>query len=135
MAELDAVVIGSGPNGLTAAATIAAAGRSVAVFEAAPTAGGGARTAELTEPGFRHDTCSAIHPMGVSSPAFRALGLEQHGLRWIHPAAPLAHPLDSHTVVLERSVDDTAAGLDRDGEAWQEMMSPLAAQADDLMAT
>ena len=133
MAELDAVVIGSGPNGLTAAATIAAAGRSVAVFEAAPTAGGGARTAELTEPGFRHDTCSAIHPMGVSSPAFRALGLEQHGLRWIHPAAPLAHPLDSHTVVLERSVDDTAAGLDRDGEAWRAMMTPLAAHADDLM--
>src|SRR5438874_10233396 len=96
----DAVVIGSGPNGLAAAITIARAGRSVVVLEAQPTLGGGARSAELTLPGFIHDTCSAIHPMGLASPFFRSLPLAEHGLEWIHPLAPLAHPLDDGTAVM-----------------------------------
>ncbi len=133
MAEPDAIVIGSGPNGLTAAATIARAGHSVAVVEAAPTPGGGARTAELTEPGFHHDVCSAIHPFGIASPAFTALDLVSRGLHWVHPDAPLAHPLDTHTVLLERSVDATAAGLGADGGAWRRLFGPVAAQADGLL--
>jgi phytoene dehydrogenase-like protein len=132
VAGLDAVVIGSGPNGLTAAATIASAGRSVEVFEAAPDPGGGARTAELAESGFRHDTCSAIHPMGITSPAFRSLGLDGHGLRWIHPESPLAHPLDDRTVLLERSVTATAEGLGDDRAAWERLLGPLADDVDAL---
>src|SRR5436190_15788602 len=93
--EFDAVVVGSGPNGLAAAITLARAGCSVLVFEANATIGGGARSsAELTLPGFVHDLCSAIHPLAVSSPFFRDLPLEQFGLRWIQPDIPLAHPLD-----------------------------------------
>ncbi|CAN5565460.1 NAD(P)/FAD-dependent oxidoreductase [soil metagenome] len=125
--QFDAVVVGSGPNGLMAAVTVARAGRSVAVFEAAPTPGGGTRTAELTRPGFRHDVCSAIHPFGVASPAFAELDLARHGLRWIHPDAPMAHPLDDHTVVMSRSVDATAAGLGDDGDAWRRLIGRQAA--------
>src|SRR5438105_5269529 len=86
----DAIVSGAGPNGLAAAITLARAGRSVLVIEAAATIGGGARSAELTLPGFVHDVCSAVHPMAVGSPVFRGWPLEQHGLTWIHPPAPLA---------------------------------------------
>src|SRR5438046_5091146 len=111
----DAVVVGSGPNGLAAAITIARAGRSVLIFEAQPTLGGGARSAELTLPGYVHDVCSAIHPMAVASPFFRSLPLGQHGLSWIHPPAPLAHPLDDGTaVLLERGVTQTAQTLGED---------------------
>ncbi|HUS61200.1 MAG TPA: FAD-dependent oxidoreductase, partial [Acidimicrobiales bacterium] len=92
--EYDAVVIGAGPNGLTAAAVLARAGRSVLVIEAASTPGGGTRTAELTLPGFRHDVCSAIHPVGAASPAFAELGLIEHGLEWVHPEIGVVHPLD-----------------------------------------
>lgn len=88
----DAIVIGSGPNGLAAAIELARAGRSVLVCEAEDTIGGGARSAELTLPGFVHDVCSAIHPLAVASPFFRTIPLEHHGLEWIHPPAPLAHP-------------------------------------------
>ena len=106
----DAIVVGSGPNGLAAAITIAQAGRSVIVFEARDTIGGGSRTQELTLPGFQHDVCSAIHPLGLASPFLRTLPLEQYGLEWIHPPAPLAHPLDDGTAaVLERSVEATGA--------------------------
>lgn len=119
--EYDAIVVGSGPNGLVAAVTIARSGRRVLVVEAAPTVGGGMRSAELTEPGFVHDVCSAIHPLGIGSPAMRALPLERHGLRWVHPDAPLAHTLDDHSVVLERSVADTAAHLGADGGAWRRL--------------
>lgn len=125
--EYDAVVIGSGPNGLVAAVTIARTGRRVLVVEAAPTPGGGTRSAALTGAGYVHDVCSAIHPLGVGSPALRALPLERHGLRWIHPDAPLAHPLDDHTVVMERSVIDTAAGLGPDGSAWNRLFRSFAA--------
>ena len=88
----DAVVVGAGPNGLAAAITLAREGRSVTVFEAADTIGGGCRSAELTLPGFVHDVCAAIHPMAVASPFFRSLPLRDHGLEWIHPDIPLAHP-------------------------------------------
>ena len=124
----DAVVVGSGPNGLAAAITIAKTGRSVIVFEARDTIGGGSRTQELTLPGFQHDVCSAIHPLGLASPFLRTLPLEQYGLEWIHPLAPLAHPLDDGTAaVLERSVEATGATLGRDAAAYRRLMGPLVA--------
>ena len=130
----DAIVVGSGPNGLAAAIVLARARRDVLVLEARDTVGGGMRTEELTLPGFRHDTCSAIHPLGLASPFFRSVPLEQHGVEWIHPDAPLAHPLDDGTgVVLERSVDETAEGLGVDGDAWARSVGSLAAKADDLV--
>lgn len=115
----DVVVVGAGPNGLAAALTCAKAGRSVLVLEAKDTVGGGARTAELTLPGFAHDVCSAIHPLAAVSPFFAAAGLEQHGLELLHPEIALAHPLDGGRAgVLHRSLDDTVAGLGADGRAW-----------------
>jgi phytoene dehydrogenase-like protein len=124
----DAIVIGSGPNGLAAAITLAQAGRSVVVFEAKETIGGGCRTMELTLPGFQHDVCSAIHPLGLGSPFLRSLPLEKHGLEWIQPAAAVAHPLDDGTaVMLERSVEATSAGLGIDAATYRRWMAPLAA--------
>ena len=122
----DAVVVGSGPNGLAAAITVAQTGRSVLVLEAADTPGGGARTAELTLPGFRHDVCSALHPLAVGSPCLSTLPLAEHGLEWIHPRYPVAHPLDDGSpAVLERDVDATAANLGDDAESYRNLMSPL----------
>ena len=122
----DAVVVGSGPNGLAAAITVAQAGHSVLVLEAGDTPGGGARTAELTLPGFRHDVCSAIHPLAVGSPFFSTLPLVEHGLEWVHPRYPVAHPLDDGSaVVLERDVDATAEGLGSDERAYSRLMIPL----------
>ena len=126
--DYDAVVVGSGPNGLAAAITVAQAGRSVLVLESRDTIGGGARSAELTLPGFLHDVCSAVHPMAAWSPFFRNLPLAEHGLEWIHSPAPLAHPLDNGTaVVVERSVEETAAGLGRDAPRYKHLMGPLLA--------
>lgn len=123
-----ASVIGAGPNGLAAAVVLARAGLAVQVFEAEAQAGGGARTMELTLPGFRHDFGSAVHPMGAGSPFFSSLPLADHGLQWVHGTAPLAHPLDDGTAVtLEHSLRDQATALDADGPAWLEMMEPLAA--------
>ena len=111
----DAVVVGSGPNGLAAAIALAQAGRSVTVLEGADTLGGGCRSAELTLPGFVHDTCSTVHALALASPFLSSLPLAEHGFEPVHPGAPLAHPLDDGTaVMLERSVDQTAAGLGPD---------------------
>jgi phytoene dehydrogenase-like protein len=127
------VVIGSGPNGLAAAIMLARAGRRVTVYEAEEQIGGGTRSAELTLPGFLHDICSAVHPMAVSSPCFEQFPLYVHGLEWIHPDAPLAHPLDDGSaVMLERSVDATARNLGMDGNAWRRLMEPLASGWTDL---
>lgn len=123
----DAVVIGSGPNGFSAAITLAQAGLSVVILEAKETIGGGMRSAELTLPGFTHDICSAIHPLGLGSPFFSSIPLQDHGLEWIHPSAPLAHPFDDgHAVILERAVDDTCQSLDQqDSAAYKNLMQPL----------
>jgi phytoene dehydrogenase-like protein len=129
----DAVVVGSGPNGLAAAITMARAGRSVLVVEAAETIGGGVRTAELTRPGFRHDVCSTIQTFAEASPFFAELPLAAHGLELVRAPTPLAHPLDDGSaVMLERSVDDTAAGLGADGDAYRRLMGPLVAKSDRL---
>ena len=132
----DAVVVGSGPNGLAAAITLARAGRSVVVYEAASTPGGGSRSAELTLPGFVHDVCSTIHAVALASPFFRGLDLERHGLTWVHPEAPVAQPLDGGRVaLLERGVAETAEGLDNaaDARAWRRLFEPLVRDADRLM--
>lgn len=122
----DAVVIGSGPNGLAAAVALAQKGRSVIVYEAEDTIGGGTRSAELTLPGFIHDVCSAVHPMAASSPFFETLPLKAHGLEWIDPPSPLAHPLDDGTaVMLEKSLDATADNLGPDAKAWRSLVSPF----------
>jgi phytoene dehydrogenase-like protein len=124
--ELDAVVIGSGPNGLAAAIALARAGASVLVLEAEDEIGGGTRSAELTLPGFTHDVCSAVHPMGILSPFFRQLPLEAHGLVWLRPRASVAHPMpDGPAVMLYRSVERTGAGLGRDARAWARMVRPF----------
>jgi phytoene dehydrogenase-like protein len=134
--EYDAVVVGSGPNGLSAAITLAEAGRSVVVIEEAETIGGGARSAELTLPGFVHDVCSSVYPMAVWSPFFRRLPLERYGLEWIHPGAPMAHPLDDGSaVVLERSVELTARTLGGDGGRYRGLMDPLVAAWPKLEST
>jgi phytoene dehydrogenase-like protein len=129
----DAIVIGSGPNGLAAAITLARAGRNVLVREAEDTLGGGLRSAELTLPGFVHDICSAIHPLVAGSPFLRQLPLAEHGLDLVDPPAPLAHPFDDGTaVVVERSLDLTAAALGPDGEAYKSLLGPLSEGWDDL---
>ncbi|WJV51156.1 phytoene desaturase family protein [Streptomyces flavofungini] len=132
---LDAVVVGAGPNGLTAAVELARRGFSVAVFEARGTVGGGARTEELTLPGFRHDPCSAAHPLGINSPAFRAMPLERYGLAWLQPELPMAHPLlDGRAAVLARSVAETAASFGpRDAGAYRRLVEPFLPHWDTLL--
>ncbi|XVV38052.1 phytoene desaturase family protein [Streptomyces sp. CA-100214] len=131
---LDAVVVGAGPNGLTAAVELARRGFSVAVFEAQGAVGGGARTEELTLPGFRHDPCSAAHPLGINSPAFRDLPLERYGLEWLHPALPMAHPfLDGSAAVLSRSVGETAASFGaRDAGTYRRLVERFLPRWDTL---
>jgi phytoene dehydrogenase-like protein len=121
-----AVVVGSGPNGLAAAIVLVEAGLQVEVFEAESQPGGGARTMELTLPGFHHDFGSAVHPMAAGSPFFSTLSLHEHGLEWIHFPAPVAHPLDDGTaVMLERDLGEAARTLGEDGKAWDRMVRPL----------
>ncbi|HET9918813.1 MAG TPA: NAD(P)/FAD-dependent oxidoreductase [Ktedonobacteraceae bacterium] len=124
----EAVVVGSGPNGLAAAIVLAQVGHSVRIYEAKETIGGGCRTAEVTLPGFLSDICSAVHPLGIGSPFMRTLPLEQYGLEWIQPPILLAHPQDDGTAaVLERSVELTADKLGQDGAAYRRLMGPLVA--------
>ena len=132
------MVVGAGPNGLVAAITLARAGWDVTVFEAAAVPGGGMRTEELTLPGVLHDVCSAIHPLALGSPAFREIAasdtpLTDHGLEWVHPDVPVAHPLDGgRTAVLQRSVDDTADGLGADAKAYRRLFGPFVEAGFDL---
>ena len=123
---LDAVIVGAGPNGLTAAAVLARAGLAVTVLEAAATPGGGCRSSEVTLPGFLHDRCAAVHPLAALSPAFAELGLAQHGLRWLHSPVALAHPLDhGRAAVLWSDLDRTADGLGADGDRYRRMLAPV----------
>jgi phytoene dehydrogenase-like protein len=122
----DAVVIGSGPNGLAAGIVLARAGRSVRVMEGSETLGGGCRSEELTLPGYVHDTCSTVQALALASPFLSALPLAEHGFDLAHPEAPLAHPLDDGSaVILERSVDQTAAGLGADAAPYRRLFGPL----------
>ena len=127
-------VVGSGPNGLSAAIALASAGCAVTVWEAEAQPGGAVRTQEATLPGFRHDIGSAVYPLAVASPFFRSLPLADHGLRWIEPDVPLAHPLpNGDAVALLHSVDETADLLAEDGEAYRRLMQPLVASWRDLI--
>lgn len=131
--EYDAVVVGSGPNGLAAAITLARAGKSVKVFEAMATPGGGMRTKELTLPGFRHDVCSAVHPLGAGSPFFRSLPLHHHGLKWIYPEVALSHPFEDGTSLhIEQSIDRTAHQFDEDANSYRQLFGALSSRWDDL---
>ncbi len=137
--DYDAIIVGSGPNGLAAAITLAKAGLSVIVYEAKSTVGGGLRSAELTLPGFIHDICSAIHPLGIGSPFFQSLPLDQWGLQWIQPAAPLAHPFDDGTAaILERSIEKTGLTLGNDNKAYAKLMESFVGEwnlfSNDLLA-
>lgn len=124
--DFDAVVVGSGPNGLSAAITLQQAGLSVLLVEGKDTIGGGLRTAELTLPGFLHDVCSAIHPMAVISPFFRTLPLGQHGLEFIYPEVAAAHPFDDGSAaVLKRSLEETALSLGSDADTYLQLMRPV----------
>lgn len=123
--EYDAVIIGSGPNGLAAGIRLSLEGLSVKIIEAKPTIGGGMRTMELMESGIFHDICSAIHPMAVSSPFFKRLPLKQFGLKWIHPTYPAAHPLDNETAVLYKQLGETAFHLGVDEKTYKSMVKPL----------
>jgi phytoene dehydrogenase-like protein len=124
--EVDAVIVGSGPNGLAAAISLARAGRSVTILEGGATVGGGTRSAEMTLAGFVHDVCSAIHPFGRTSPFFQEARLERHGLRWIEAPAAVGHPLDDGSaIILERDIDATAAGLGPDAEAYRRLLGPI----------
>ena len=124
----DAVVIGSGPNGLSAAITMAQHGKSVVVYEAQENIGGGARSAEMTLPGFTHDLCSSVYPLAIGSPFFRSLPLARHGLEWIQPPAAVAHPFDDGTAVIQEcSIEATAAQLGSDEKSYRKLMAPLVA--------
>lgn len=129
----DALVIGSGPNGLSAAIALARAGHRVKVFECYDFPGGGARSAELTQPGFVHDVCSSIHPMAVCSPFFNSLPLEDFGLEWIYPESCVAHPLDDGSAaVMYPSLEKTVAGLGEDGKAYHAVFEPLVRDSEKL---
>src|SRR5687768_5013390 len=130
----DAVVVGSGPNGLAAAIEIARTGRSVVVYEAAAEIGGGTRSLELTQPGFLHDVCSTVHPLLLASPFFQSLPLDELGIELAHPEVQFAHPLDDGSAVeVHRSVEETATAFGPDAKAYIRLMRPLVERVDDLM--
>ena len=131
--EYDAVIVGAGPNGLSAAIELGRAGLSTLVVEASETPGGGCRSGERTLPGFIHDHCAAVHPLGASSTFFRSLGLERHGLEWVESPALLAHVVDEHTVLtLERTLDAAEARFGRDGRAYRALVEPFVERWDEL---
>lgn len=131
MSEFDAAVVGAGPNGLAAAIELARAGRKTLLVEAADEIGGGTRTEELTLPGFKHDVCSAIHPAGIASPFFSAIGLE---VDWVQPPIPFSHPLDDgRAAALRRSVAETALSLGEDGPTYQRLMGPIVEHAGEFI--
>ncbi|TPV92801.1 MAG: NAD(P)/FAD-dependent oxidoreductase [Myxococcales bacterium FL481] len=133
LSEYDAIVVGSGPNGLSAAIRLAQAGRRTLVVEAAERIGGGLRCAELTRPGFLHDHCAAVHPMGALSPYWRTLALHEHGLEWIEAPVSAAHPLeDGRVALLWHGIEATAESLEQDGAAYRKLMQPFVAHADEL---
>jgi phytoene dehydrogenase-like protein len=134
VAQYTANVIGAGPNGLAAAIELARAGWSVTLYEAADTIGGGLRTAELTLPGFKHDVCSAIHPLSLSSPFFVEMPFYKYGVEWIHPEISVAHPFDDGAAAeLWRSFEKTANALGVDGKAWERLMQPFVQRWHSLM--
>ncbi|UXP31820.1 NAD(P)/FAD-dependent oxidoreductase [Reichenbachiella agarivorans] len=133
--QYDVVIVGSGPNGLSAGIVLAAKGLQVLIIEGAETVGGGTRTSELTLPGYYHDVCSAVHPMGYLSPYFKTLPLEEFGLEWIIPKASAAHPLDNQeAVLLSKSISETAHNLGIDAEKYQKIVTPFVDQAEDLLS-
>ena len=131
--DYDAVIVGSGPNGLAAAITLQQQGISTILFEAKSTIGGGMRSAELTLPGFVHDVCSAVFPMAAASPFFKQLPLEKFGLEFIHPTYAAAHPFDDGAAaVLHHSIQQTAGSLNADEEAYEKLLSPLYKNSDKI---
>src|ERR1700689_4779776 len=130
-AEVDAVVVGSGPNGLAAAVTMAAAGLRVHIIEGAPTIGGGCRTEELTLPGFWHDVCSAAHPLAVASPFFRRFDLAGRGVALARPEVEFAHPLDGgRAAIVTRSVAEPSARLGTAGRPYRRLLGPMTEHTD-----
>lgn len=130
----DAIVVGSGPNGVAAAIRLAQSGFVVEVREAQSTLGGGMRSLPLTAPGFVHDLCAAVHPLALASPFLRRLPLADHGLRWVHPPLPLAHPFDGgHAAFIDRSLAVTSRALGADSSAWESLFAPLVRDVDLLM--
>src|ERR1700723_4576793 len=129
----DAVIVGSGPNGLAAAVTLAAAGLRVQVIEGAAEIGGGCRTQELTLPGFWHDVCSAAHPLAVASPFFQRFDLAARGVALAQPEVEFAHPLDGgRAAIVSRSVNETGGRLGADGPPYQRLLGPVAAHRDEI---
>ena len=134
MTALDAIVVGSGPNGLAAAIELARRGSAVRIYEAADTVGGGLRSAELTLPGFVHDVCSTAHPFGLASPFFRSIDLERHGLEWVQPELAFAHALEpSRAVPFQASFDQLEETLGADGRAWRRLFEPLVREQERLL--
>ncbi len=134
MNKYDAAVIGSGPNGLAAGILLMKAGLSVVILEATDTVGGGTRTSELTIPGYKHDVCSAVHPLGAGSPFLQTLPLTEYGLRWVYPPKSVVHPFDDgQAAFISRSVEDTAGSLDSDSEAYRRLMNPLLHRSETLL--
>lgn len=131
--EYDAVVVGSGPNGLSAAIRLAQENLKVVILEASDTIGGGTRTLELTEPGFLHDICSAVHPTAAGSPFFNTLNLSEFGLEWVQPPYPFAHPLErDKSVFVSRSLEMTLEGLGPDAKAYEKLLRKFIKQWDSL---
>jgi len=133
MSKYDAVIVGSGPNGLAAGIVLQQAGLTTLIVESKPTIGGGMRSAELTLPGYVHDVCSAIHPFGVGSPFLQSLPLHEFGLEWVYPEAAVAHPFDDgRAVLLKKSIEETAQQFGEGAQAYKELMQPIVAHWDKI---